>query len=129
MPVLKLFKLLMALSFHSKQNPAHLICLPFGLKLLEKVPYSLLKLHRAFFVDQILPIVCLIVIEVFAHTITVCVYDIASLELEKKALVLREEYLPIDVVHLVALDQTNDIQIDIKLGFATLVEHCMLLSK
>ena len=129
MPVLKLFKLLMALSFHSKQNPAHLICLPFRLKLLEEVPHSLFKFHRAFFVDQILPIVCLIIIEVFAHTITVCVYDIASLELEKETLVLCEKDLPIDVVHLVALNQTNDIQIDIKLGFATLVEHCMLLSE
>ena len=127
--MLQLLELLVALGFDSKQNPAHLTGLPSRLQLLKEVPHSLLKLHRALLVDQILPVVRLIVIEVFAHTITVSVDDVAPLELEQETLVFREENLPVDIVHLVALDQTNDIQINIKLGFATLVEHRVLLSE
>ena len=131
MPILKRFKLLLALGFHSEQNSSHLARLPLPLQLLKQTPQTLLKLLCSFApIDhEIPPIVRLIVVLVLPIAVTVGVDDVSPLKLEQETLVLREEHLSVDIVHLVALDEANDVQVHVQLAFAALVEHGMLLSE
>ena len=112
----------MALGLHSKKNPAHLVCLLFLLQLLEKIPDSILELLFLLALNEVFPLILLFVIPILPHTVTVSVDYIAPLKLQQETLLLCEEHLPVYIVHLVALDQVYDVQIDIELAFASFVE-------
>ena len=59
-------------------------------------------------------------------TFTVGVDDVSTLELEKEALVLREEHLPVDIIHLVSLDEPHDVQVVRKLALTSLEQLVVL---
>ena len=53
--------------------------------------------------------------------------DIAPLKLQQEALLLREKHLLVYIVHLVALDQVDDVEVDLELFLASVGENFLLL--
>ena len=117
----------MSLRLHSQKNPAHLVRLLFSLQLLKHVPYKTLELFLPLGFEG--PLVCLIILLVILRTCFGGVNDITPLKLQQEALLLREKHLLVYIVHLVALDQVDDVEVDLKLFLASVEENSLLLGE
>ena len=71
----------------------------------------------------------LIILLVILRTCFGGVNDITPLKLQQEALLLREKHLLVYIVHLVALDQVDDVEVDLKLFLASVEENSLLLGE